>query len=179
MGSDKAFLDFKGKTLLQRALDTLRDLTPEVMIVGERTKYSAVAPVVEDVFRARGPLGGIHAALAASATDLNLLLAVDLPFVQQSFLSFLVKKAAQTDALVVVPRVHGFFHPLCAIYRKDFGHAAEQSLQRGDNKIDHLFDQVKTVIVEEDEIARRGFSARMFSNLNTPQEFQQAKRRRF
>jgi molybdopterin-guanine dinucleotide biosynthesis protein A len=178
MGTDKAFLDFRGKTLLQRALDTLRSLTPEVMIVGERNKYVAFAPVVEDVFRARGPLGGIHAALAATATDLNLLLAVDLPFVQKSLLSFLLNKAAQTDALAVVPRTDGYFQTLCAIFRKDFGQVAEESLQRGENKIDAVFERVKVMIVEEDELARRGFPSRMFSNLNTPQELQRAKRQR-
>jgi molybdopterin-guanine dinucleotide biosynthesis protein A len=86
MGSDKAFLEFGGKALLERALHTLRRLTPEVMIVGERTKFAQFGPVVEDVFRRRGPLGAIHAALTVSATDLNLMMAVDLPFVESRFL---------------------------------------------------------------------------------------------
>ena len=101
MGADKAFLELKGRTLLHRALDLMRSLTPEAIIVGERSKFARLGTVVEDVFRERGPLGGIHAALAATATDLNLVLAVDLPFVDAAFLKYLVKQARGTEAVVI------------------------------------------------------------------------------
>src|SRR5436305_14228643 len=97
MGTDKAFLDFKSQSLLERALHTLRVLTPEVMIVGQRTKFEKFAPVVEDVFLQRGPLGGIHAALTASATDLNLMLAETLPCSQIRFCKSLVNRSHSRD----------------------------------------------------------------------------------
>lgn len=177
MGTDKAFLELEGNTLLDRALLTLRRLSPEVMIVGERTKFAQFGPVIEDVFHNRGPLGGIHAALTFSATDLNLVIAVDLPFLQSRFLNYLLDRARSTDALVVVPRALGRMQPLCAVYRKDFRFPAERSISRGENKIDTLFHDVKTLILEEGEIVQRGFSAAIFQNLNTPQEFEQAKKR--
>ena len=62
MGADKAFIEFEGRTLLARALDLARSVTSNVCIVGTREKFARFAPVVEDVFRDRGPLGGIHAA---------------------------------------------------------------------------------------------------------------------
>ena len=63
MGTDKAFIEFEGHTLLERALSLARSVTPDVRIVGAREKFAPFAPVVEDIFRERGPLGGIHAAL--------------------------------------------------------------------------------------------------------------------
>jgi molybdenum cofactor guanylyltransferase len=177
MGLDKAFLELDGQTLLERALHSLRRLTPEVMIVGERSKFAQFGPVLEDVFRNRGPLGGIHAGLTASATDLNLIMAVDLSFMKSDFLMFLVKHAESADAEVMVPRVLGRLQPLCAVYRKSFQAAAERSLLRGDNKIDALFHDVRTTIIEEDEIVASGFSPAIFENLNTRAEFEQAKKR--
>jgi molybdopterin-guanine dinucleotide biosynthesis protein A len=178
MGEDKAFLKFKGQLLLERALAMLRTLTPEVMIVGERAKFSNFAPVVDDVFPDRGPLGGIHAALTATATDLNLILAVDVPFADARFFKFLLKRAQATDSLIVLPRVAGRLHPLCSVFRKEVQPIAEQSLVHRENKIDTLFNELKTLIIEEDELKRRGFSANMFDNLNTREQYEQAKRRR-
>jgi len=176
MGKDKAFLQFHGTTFLERALKTLHPLTPEVMIVGERAKFADFGPVVEDIFRDRGPLGGIHAALTATATDLNVILAVDLPFMETRFLKYLVKRAESIDALVTVPRAHSRLQPLCAIYRRAFQPAAERSLLRRENKIDSLFQEVTTRIIEEEEIVAGGFSS-IFDNVNTPSQLEEAKRR--
>jgi molybdopterin-guanine dinucleotide biosynthesis protein A len=178
MGVDKTLLELKGKSLLGRALDLLRSITPEVIIVGERSKFTRIGFVVEDVFRERGPLGGIHAALAATATELNLVLAVDLPFVEAGFLKYLLKAAAENTALVTLPRTSAGWQPLCAVYRREFGMLAERSLLQGKNKIDPLFAGVEIHPIDEAEITRRGFSAAMFRNLNTPEEFESAKRQR-
>jgi molybdopterin-guanine dinucleotide biosynthesis protein A len=77
-----------------------------------------------------------------------------------------------------VPRSQGRLQPLCAIYRKSFQPVAERSLLRSGNKIDALFSEVKMLVIEEEEILRRGCSPAMFDNLNTPSEFDRAKGQR-
>jgi len=176
MGSEKAFVVLDGKTLLERAMHTLRTLTQDVIIIGARSKFSMYAPVVEDIFPHRGPLGGIHAALTATHTHLNLVLAVDLPFVQESFLRFLLKAAQETDAMVVVPSAAGGWQPLCAVYRKVFGKAAEEALKVGRNKIDLLFGPVPVLTIPEQEIIRAGFSLDMFRNINTREDLKEPDR---
>jgi len=174
MGSDKAFLEFNGRTLLARAVELLKGLTPEVRIVGPAIKFAACGPVVEDIYGGRGPLAGIHAALASSATELNLMLAVDLPFVTESLLQFIVDCGRASDALVTVPRIAGGYQPLCAVYRRAFAPLAEAALASGHNKIDALFSSTKTRVLEESELGRFAFCARMFENLNTPEDFRRA-----
>ncbi len=93
MGVDKAFVEYDGRTLLARALDLARSVTPDVSIVGGPEKFAPFAPVVEDIFRDCGPLGGIHAALRSSLTELNLMLAVDTPFISWAFLQYLISQA--------------------------------------------------------------------------------------
>ena len=61
MGADKAFVEYDGRTLLARALDLARSITHDVRIVGSPERFAPFAPVVEDIFRDCGPLGGIHA----------------------------------------------------------------------------------------------------------------------
>src|SRR5690349_6292915 len=104
MGTDKAFLDFKGRIMLSRALELVAGTAREVRIVGNPAKFAAFRKVIEDIYRDQGPLAGIHAALKSSSTDLNLFLAVDLPFVKPDLLKYLVSAARQTEAFITVPR---------------------------------------------------------------------------
>lgn len=170
MGADKAFVKLQGRTLLARALELARSVAGEVRIVGDRAKFAAFAPMVEDVFPGCGPLAGIHAALRASQTDLNLVLAVDLPLMSPELFQYMVSRARGTSATVTAARANGGWQPLCAVYRKDFADAAEQALRAGNYKIDTLFEPGRTQLVSEQELADAGFSADIFRNVNTPEE---------
>jgi len=174
MGQDKAFLSWKAGTLLSHALDLVGQVSTKVQIVGDATKFSRFGEVVEDVFVGCGPLAGIHAALLKSASRRNLVLAVDVPFVEKAFLAYLVSQAKLTDAVVTLPLAGGRLQPLCAIYRPQFAEVAERSLKEGRNKIDPLFATVETRVIQPDELTQQGFSEQMFRNLNTPEEFEQA-----
>lgn len=66
---------------------------------------------------------------------------------------------------------------MCAVYRREFGALAEQALAAGQNKIDTLFPQTTVRIIEDADLARFAFSASMFDNLNTPEEWEQARHR--
>jgi molybdopterin-guanine dinucleotide biosynthesis protein A len=175
MGSDKAFLRLGEQTLLSQALKAAGAVAAEVRIVGDAKKFAAFGKVVEDVYRDRGPLGGIHAALSGSPTEWNLMLAVDLPFVEPEFLRYLLLRARESSAIITVPRAGGGLQPLCAVYRREFAEVAERSLRDGKNKIDLLFAEAETCVIEEDELLRLGFSVEMFRNLNTPEELEKAK----
>nr|MBA3916917.1 NTP transferase domain-containing protein [Terriglobales bacterium] len=66
MGRDKAMLEVGGKRLLERALETARQVAARVRIVGDPVKLSSFGPGVPDRYAECGPLGGIHAALTSS-----------------------------------------------------------------------------------------------------------------
>jgi len=174
MGTDKAFVTIDGRTLLSRVLDLARSVTPEVHIVGHKQKYSSFAPVIEDIFPGCGPLAGIHAALRSSRHDLNLILAVDVPFVSPALLQYLVARAKNSSATVTVPRAGNGLQPLCALYRRAFAEAAEQALHATHYKIDALFNEAHTQIITEKELRSAGFSREVFRNLNTPEDVAQA-----
>jgi molybdenum cofactor guanylyltransferase len=176
--TDKAFLDFAGQTLLDRALGVMGAVCSRVMIVGDPAKFAKYGSVVADIFPGCGPLGGIHAALVHSSADLNLMLAVDMPFVSCELLAFLFDVAAAegenndkvSRAMVTVPRTSRGLQPLCAIYRRDFSAVAEQALRAGKYKIDAAFSSVPIRVIEERELVAAGFSEQSFFNVNTPQD---------
>jgi molybdopterin-guanine dinucleotide biosynthesis protein A len=177
MGEDKAFLQLGGRSLLKHALASAIAAANDVWIAGSAEKFAAFGRVVEDVYPERGPLGGIHAALTKTVTDLNLIIAVDLPFVQADFLRYLVAQARETSAVVVVPKACGRLQPLCAVYRRGFADVAERSLRGGKNRIDSLFAEVRTRVIDQRELKQRGFPEEMFRNLNNREDWEQAKGR--
>jgi len=175
MGAEKAFLDFGGSTLLERAIAVVRETSPNFAIVGDPAKFAAYGAVIADLYADCGPLAGIHAALMDSSAELNLMLAVDMPFVTRELLALLFAAASETDAIVVVPRTARGFQPLCAVYRRAFAPAAEEALRAGHYKIDAVFPGIAVRVIEEEELTRAGFSERMFFNVNTPGDLRTAK----
>ena len=174
MGSDKAFLEFRGETLLQRAMAVLRSAAGTVTVVGDPTRFPREVAAVADTYPGCGPLGGIHAALAHSACELNLVMAVDLPLVTAELLVFLREAARSSSAMAVVPRTARGYQPLCAVYRRHFGTLAEKALRAGRYKVDAVFAEEAVRIVGEEELAAAGFSERLFFNVNTPDDLRAA-----
>ncbi len=79
-------------------MQTAGAVAGKTVIVGSRERYAAFGEVVEDVYADCGPLAGIHAALRATQTDLNLILSVDMPLMTAKFLAWLLEQASATDA---------------------------------------------------------------------------------
>jgi len=176
MGTDKAFLRWDNGTLLDSMLKLARSVTADVYIVGGAGKFGSFASTIEDIYRNHGPLGGIHSALHASRSDLNLMVAVDLPFLNAGLLNYLLDRANNSQSIVTVPRTSGGLQPLCAVYRRGFAAVAEEALEKEQNKIDPLFSAVTTCVIEPRELALAGFSEEIFRNVNTPEDLEQAKR---
>jgi molybdenum cofactor guanylyltransferase len=174
MGTDKALLELAGRPLIEHMLELARSVCPQVCVVGEPAKFSRLAPVINDLYAGQGPLAGIHAALTHSETDLNLILGVDLPFLEADFLGYLISQSRTSGGVVTVPVANGFSQTLCAVYRREFGEFAGRALRVGRNKVDAIFSQTSVRQLFEEELARAGFGTRMFRNVNTPEDWRQA-----
>jgi molybdopterin-guanine dinucleotide biosynthesis protein A len=177
MGQDKAAITLNGRTLLEHALAALREVCRNVAILGSHELYGTLAPVYEDIFPGCGPLGGIHAALAGSQTQFNLIIAVDTPFLAPAFLSYLAERATAAGAVVTTPEINDYTQPLCTVYSLDFLPIAEQALRLGNYKIVPLFPRDKTLVIKESELRQFAFAADMFENLNTPDDLARARHR--
>jgi molybdopterin-guanine dinucleotide biosynthesis protein A len=60
------------------------------------------------------------------------------------------------------------------VYRKGFLEPAERSLRAGKNKIDALFAEVETRVIDANESRNVGFGDEMFHNVNTPEDWERA-----
>ncbi len=175
MGSDKALIEFRGKPVIAHVIDTLRELTGDVVVVSNRSAsyHSLGARIVPDYEPPCGPLGGIAAGLQAVKHELAIVVACDMPFLSAPLLRYLLAAAPDYDA--VVPQTGEEFEPLHAVYRLACRAPIEQHLQRGDRRVISFFADVRLRAVPEAEWRAYDPEGRSLINLNTPADLDAAR----
>jgi molybdopterin-guanine dinucleotide biosynthesis protein A len=169
-GLTKAFLTLRGRTFIERILDTLAPLVDSVILATnepERYRHLGVR-VAADPEEGRGPLMGIWAGLQASAADACFVAAADAPLLQPALVRELMARARDWD--VVVPVWHGEFEPLCAVYSRRCLPAIERCLDKG--RIISFFPLVRVCGVPESEAAAADPAGLSFVNVNTPEDLE-------
>lgn len=132
MGCDKKWLEYRGRPLIQRQVETLRACSArEVFISANQPGGFGQfgCPVVADNFTGCGPLGGIESALAVAGSELLLVLAVDMPLITPRTLRKLVLRCECGCGVLPVSEFHP--QPLAAVYPRQSHHAILQFLGDG------------------------------------------------
>jgi molybdopterin-guanine dinucleotide biosynthesis protein A len=165
LGIDKAGLLIDGETLAVRAGRRLAAVCDPVVEVGSgRSGRAAI--------REEPPGSGPLAALAAAGTHLRdrghrgsaLLLAVDLPGVDEPLLEFLRDWPGEPTA---IPAVAGRLQLVCARYGTDALMAAASLVAGGVRSLHELLDVVDHDVLEEDAW-RPVAAAEAFADVDTP-----------
>jgi len=126
-----------------------------------------------DTYPGKGPLGGIYTGLATSDSLYNLVVACDMPFLNQALLRYMIQLSANFD--LVVPRCHEMLEPLHAVYSKGCQVPIESLLKQGTLNIAKLFTLVKVRYVEAGEIDRFDPKHLSFFNINTEADLNMAR----
>jgi molybdopterin-guanine dinucleotide biosynthesis protein A len=180
-GRDKALVEIDGKPMITRMCELLAGVAGEVRVVAAPGKYANLGIAsVADRWPREGPLGGIITALQQSAADdaqreWNVVLSCDLPFLTREWMAFLVRRAAESDAQVVLPRSQHGLEPLCACYKTDASQALQAIFDAGVRKVTQALQEVKTEVLDETEWKRFGSAGRLFWNINTAAEYEDAR----
>jgi len=169
-GRDKSALLVDGQAILDRQIAELFRLTDDVLVVGRRQSCpNAPVRMVDDQVPGRGPLGGLHSALASARGDRLAVVACDMPFVSAPFLEYLLTLTREADA--VVPQIDGRYHPLCAAYTRACLGPAETCLAHGALKMTDLLRNLRVREVLAEEMSGFGDHHRLLANVNTPEEY--------
>ncbi len=169
-GSDKAFLDWRGRPLYVAQLRKLAALAPaRLWLSCNATQvFPDVLAGVERILDDEpdlGPLGGLRAVLRRSEAPLVLVLAVDLPLVESAFLESLLRKGKG-----VAGRSDRGWEPLAALYPREVMLALiESSLAAGNRRLQDLLDKAEALgHIEPLLLTDRTLSG--FANLNSPDD---------
>lgn len=178
MGEDKALLRLGGRTFVERAGHALAHVAASVSVVSSRPEHARLGPpVVADIYRDAGALGGIHAALRACRAPWAAFVSCDLPFVTGELLTHLASLRAAAGVDAVAPRQEdGRPQPLCALYaREKCLSVAERMLRDGERRPRALLAEVRTRWVECAELSGLTGAENFFLNVNTPRDLARAR----
>ncbi|HUO51697.1 MAG TPA: molybdenum cofactor guanylyltransferase [Gemmatimonadaceae bacterium] len=185
-GEPKGLERVGGQRLIDRAALALSQAADALLLIANdplAEGWLPGVPVAGDVRPRCGSLGGIHAALvraaerAPGAAPAVLVLAWDMPFVPPGLLRALrALGEGGADAAVPESGSRRGVEPLCAWYAPSCLPAIERALDAGDRRAIAFFDRVRVARMPAAEVARHGDPARLFLNVNSPDELALAER---
>jgi molybdopterin-guanine dinucleotide biosynthesis protein A len=176
MGRDKSKLRFGERTGVELIAAALRQVTQSVTTVGWTDQASDALPNIPDLRPGWGPIAGIEAALRHSSSRYALIVACDFPFATGDLFERLLSLTDDSDAIVPV-QDDDRPQPLCAVYRVETClPAAEAAIVAGGHSPRALLDRVHARYVAFSLFSDLAGSGNFFFNLNTPENYEQARR---
>ena len=183
MGTDKALLEFAGQPLLGRVVETLRRVSDDVLIVGERAPYHQFAArVLPDAYPNAGTLGGIATALRNARRDHALVVACDMPLLSIDLLQAMAREPRDYDALVPITEggrssqgTTRTYETLHAVYTRGCLPAIERRLERRELQVIGFFGDVRVRELDPTWWSQFDPAGLSFLNTNDPSELERAR----
>jgi molybdenum cofactor guanylyltransferase len=167
MGSDKGLMLFRNRPLVTFALDALIPFCKEILISTNNEDYSKFGfPLVKDIHKGIGPMGGLHGGLKASTCDHLLVLSCDMPFVDGEVIEKLLSARNNFDAVVM-----GFQNeiiPVCACYSKSILPVLEKHIARQHFKMKLFINELKNKVIwlDDDDGTRKVFNINSLDDID-------------
>ncbi|QUH20634.1 molybdenum cofactor guanylyltransferase [Alkaliphilus sp. B6464] len=174
MGQNKALLKIGSKSLIEIVVEKLQNLFDEIIVV---TNSPENYPMLKNirfekdciVTPVKNSLVGIYTGLLKSSNDHVFVVACDMPFLNMDLVQHMLSELGNED--VLVPFLEGHYEPLHAIYNKRCLYNIKHMIDIGNYKIINLYDDVKTIKVNEKKIRRLDPQLKSFMNINTKDIF--------
>ncbi len=171
LGRNKTAVTISNRTLLQWVVSRLSLFNSDIIIVTankqplpEFIDYPKLR-VVADIYPGKGSLGGIYTGLSTSDSFHNLVIACDMPFLNQALLGYMIQLSVNFD--LVVPKIDDRVEPLHAVYSKSCLLPIEGLLKQDNLKVIEVLDLVRVRYVEAEEIDRFDPNHLSFFNINS------------
>jgi len=168
MGRDKALLVRDGQSQLAHITRLLEGITERVYVSSrqdqqddpERTRFENIVDRYEGI----GPIAGILSAMDAHPNTDWLVVACDLPNIDQRTLSFLIEKSKSDQPFTAFNSSYdGLPEPLCALYRSGSAAIIQQFVKDGIVCPRKILIRSNTQLLEQpDPVA--------LDNINTPDD---------
>lgn len=147
---------FGGAPLLHHAIRAAAQVSGSVVVVlapgapEPRVPLGVTARFARDAVEGEGPLEGAYAGLLATASELAVLVAGDMPEVVPAVLTEMVRVAGETQADAVALRDGDRSRPLPVVVRVEPARAAvERLLHAGRRRLRELLGELRLAVVEE------------------------------
>lgn len=174
-GSDKALANYNRNTLIHNAIELAKGVTNNIIIISNQDGYDQLEfPVFPDIHIDKGPIGGIHSGLINSNSELNFVLAADMPHVTLALIKYTVNKAT-INSNSVIPIANGHPEPLCGVYCKRAITTIENCIREDKLKMMDVLKELKADYIDVNN-EMSFYSPYLFLNINTVEDLKIANR---
>ncbi len=166
LGTDKIFVEIKGKPLFKIMYEKLSKIFSNVYFIGREIKNH---PFYLDEMDKKAAIIGIYTALKKADTDYCFITAVDLPLLKLELIELLIRNI-NPEYDIIVPFIKGFFEPMVAIYSKKILDIVEKNIKGNNLKINSLFNESKVLKIEENAVQKIDPFFDSFININRAED---------
>ena len=169
-GTNKALVEVDGVHLIDRAVRVMKAVFKDITILTNTPADYAFLdlPMVEDIIRGLGPIGGIYTGLEIMPEEAGFFVACDMPFLNEALLRHMVAVRGDFDA--VVPRMGWMLEPLHAIYTRECLPVIKASIDSHNYQILKCFEKFRIKYLDEEELRAFDPELRSFFNINQPKD---------
>ncbi len=169
-GSNKAFVEIEGVRLVDRVARVMKSIFHRIVLLTNTPEEYAYlqTPMVEDLIKGFGPMGGIYTGLMTLSDEVGFFVACDMPFLSESLIRHMVD--VRDDFDVVVPRMDWMLEPLHALYSKKCLPVIRETIRQDQHQILKCFAELRVRFVDEEELRLWDPELRSFFNINKPQD---------
>lgn len=183
-GKMKSFLSFGQGNVLERQISRMKTMCRTLMIVtNQPTLFSCfdqddAIRIITDDMPGKGPLAGIHAAASRVKEEDLWVVACDMPYISPEAARILWMQQKNGDYDAAIPVIDGITHPLHGIYNRRTAPKLKDVLKSGEYKVRSFLDQIDWIPVGEGHFYSKNINPQFIMNLNTPQEYERALKKR-
>lgn len=176
MGFDKQQIRIGGISLVEYIANQLSELFDEIFIITNQPQRYDIQgiEVLEDIYKDKGPMGGIYTGLVHSTSDYSYVIAADMPIINTDFITYM-KKAIyaynyrrQHEAFACTGVFNGFMEPFNAFYHKEAAIIMKGCIHKDHLKLTRLINDYHHIRLTDPIISIFDGGLTMYSNLNTP-----------
>jgi len=175
----KGLVDFGGRTLLDRAVDTLTQACgrPPLLIANDpgAAAWRPDLETVADTLPYRASLSGLYTAVSFDPSPV-LVLAWDMPFVTAPLLRALIRDRGEYESFIPESTGPRGLEPLCGVYAPTCADAIRTCLTAGRLEANAFYSDVSVGTLSLQTVRRFGEPEQLFLNVNTPDDLTRAER---
>ena len=166
MGTEKGLVNYNNKAFIQLVIDAIEPITTNIFLVTDNQEYTDFNyPLVADIYKNKGPVGGIFSALDRSETENNLILSCDIPKISTTVIkNYLINNILDQKDVIFLSDDKNIY-PLIGIYNKSVKPKFSEAISSNRIKLLSLLNELNCQVIK---VNPRDFES--LKNINTQDE---------
>ena len=166
MGTEKGLVNYNNKAFIQLVIDAIEPITTNIFLVTDNQEYTDFNyPLVADIYKNKGPVGGIFSALDRSETENNLILSCDIPKISTNVIkNYLINNISDQKDVIFLSDDKNIY-PLIGIYNKSVKPKFSEAISSNRIKLLSLLNELNCQVIK---VNPRDFES--LKNINTQDE---------